>query len=210
MALDQKHAKPKPSASRAGEDPDDVALMEAIAAGDSLAFEQLYRRYASNVLGLCISVLHDRGEAEEVLEDVFWELWSRPARYDATRSKPLGYLITVARSRALDRRRRLHRHRRGHEALASLQLLDERGDTARGDPFLQAHWAEERDRIALALERLDPKQRRVVELSFLHGLSHSEIAEQLGDPLGTIKTRIRKGLLALRDAARSLRDEVDP
>lgn len=209
-ALDRKRAEPDASTPRDSEGPGDAELMAAIAAGDPGALEQLYRRYASNVLGLCIGILRDRSEAEDALEDVFWELWSRPGRYDATRARPVGYLMTVARSRALDRRRRLVRQRRGSEALARLRLVDERGDAAREDPFLQAHWAQERQRMQHALEQLDPRQRSAVELSFFHGLSHSEIAEQLGDPLGTVKTRIRKGLLALRDATRSRRDEVDP
>ncbi len=185
--------------------PHDVDLMAAIARGEVGAFEQFYGRYASVVLACCLRILRDRTEAEDVLEEVFWEIWSRRDRYDATRATPFSYLLTLARSRALDRLR--FRKRRAvvwletqdgdHSALATSS-----GDGA--DPFEDAAAIEQRVVLERALGELPARHRRAVEMNFYEGLSHREISEQLGDPLGTVKTRIRQGLLTLRKVLRSI------
>jgi RNA polymerase sigma-70 factor (ECF subfamily) len=181
---------------------DDQALMAAMAAADRSALGELYDRYAPRLLAICLRLLRDRSEAEDVLVEVFWEIWERARRYEPRRASPLTYLTTVARSRALDR---LRRHRHEARALAATQswaaLAQDCAPEARG-PLADTLAQEQRRRVRLALDTLAPTQRQVVELSFLDGLSHQEIAERLGAPLGSVKTWIRKGLLHLRDVLR--------
>lgn len=186
----------------------DGELMAAIAAGDVRSFEQLYERHAGAVLATCIRILRDRPEAEDVLEEIFWELWKRRDRYDASRAEPFSYLLTLSRSRALDR---LRFRRRREGVWLTLHEVGPLGDvpSAAGpgtDPYSDAVAVQRRAAIDRALGELPESHRRVVELNFFEGLSHREIAERLGDPLGTVKTRIRQGLLGLRKALRALRE----
>jgi len=182
---------------------DDRALMAGIAAREKTALETFYDRHAGQVMALCLRILRDRAEAEEVLGDVFWELWDRADRYRHDRGAPVAYVMTVARSRAIDRLRR-----RRPEVTASAVETDAAGapaplaDAPSADPgpFHAAAAAERRTRIRVALATLSEAERRAVELSFFDGLSHGEIARALREPLGTVKSRIRQGLLRLRDA----------
>jgi len=185
---------------------DDAALMEAIASGDVDCFERLYDRHAAVVFATCLRILRDRAEAEEVLEEVFWELWARRDRYDRTRSAPFSYLMTLARSRALDR---LRFRKRREGVWLELHEVDGSALAAAGgagaNPFEDAAAVQRRIAIDRALEELPGPHRRAVEMNFFEGLSHREIAERLGDPLGTVKTHIRQGLLALRKVLRFAR-----
>ena len=183
---------------------DDASLMAAIHRGEPGALARLYDRHGSAVLAICLRILRDRAEAEEVLEEVFWEIWARRERYDAERSVPFTYLMTLARSRALDRLR-FRRRRAG--VWLEIGSLEQSGEAASGDgadPFEDASATQRRVAIDRALEELPLPHRRAVEMNFFEGLSHREISERLGDPLGTVKTRIRQGLLTLRKALRSL------
>jgi RNA polymerase sigma-70 factor (ECF subfamily) len=178
--------------------------MERISGGDVDALEAFYDRHSSTVFALCSRVLRDSAEAEEVLQEIFWELWRRIDRYDPTRASPRVYLMNLSRSRALDR---LRRNRRRHELARRGQDAAELGvpgavavSAALDDPLTSVLAGEQRRRMDLALGTLPPAQRRAVMLSFFDGLTHPEIAELLGEPLGTVKTRIRKGLIRLRDA----------
>lgn len=183
----------------------DADLMAAIHRGEPAALERLYDRHGASVLAICLRILRDRSEAEEVLEEVFWEIWARHERYDAARAQPLTYLMTLARSRALDRLR-FRRRRAG--VWLEIGALEQGGEsTAEGrgaDPFEDASATQRRIAIDRALEELPLPHRRAVEMNFFEGLSHREISERLGDPLGTVKTRIRQGLLTLRKALRAL------
>jgi len=180
----------------------DAALMERIGGGDPRALEQLYQRHGGAVFALCVRILRDRAEAEDVLEEVFWELWQRRGRYDRERSSPLSYLMTLSRSRALDRLR----FRRRREGVWHGLPEGELPAGASPSPYEDVLLAEQRAAIERALHELPEASRRAVELNFFEGLSHREIADRLGDPLGTVKTRIRQGLLALRKVLRALRD----
>lgn len=186
-------------------EPQDAELMAAINRGEPSALERLYDRHGAAVLAICLRILRDRAEAEEVLEEVFWEIWVRRERYDAERALPFTYLMTLARSRALDRLR--FRRRRASVWLEIGTLEQTTLSTASGngaDPFEDASATQRRLAIDRALEELSPPHRRAVEMNFFEGLSHREISERLGDPLGTVKTRIRQGLLTMRKALRSL------
>jgi RNA polymerase sigma-70 factor (ECF subfamily) len=185
---------------------EDGELMRRIRRGDARAFEQLYQRHGGAVLALCLRILRDRAEAEDVLEEVFWELWQRRDRYDAERSAPFSYLMTMSRSRALDRLRFRRRREGVWQGLPAAERLPIAGEPPAADPYEDALAAEHRVAIDGALGELPPASRIAVELNFFEGLSHREIADRLGEPLGTVKTRIRQGLLALRKTLRALRD----
>ncbi len=191
---------------------DDVRLMSGIRRGDSRALEAFYDLYAKRVFALCVRMLRDPTEAEELMQEVFWEVWRRSDRYEAARGAPLSYLLKLARSRALDRLRR-DRRREDLRLRADLEpgsLLN----SAVVDPKAEgdAICAEQRRAIGLALGSLPAAQRRAVMLAFFDGLTHREIATALDVPLGTIKTRIRKGLLRLRDCLLSEyeEEEIEP
>ena len=175
-----------------------------MAEGDADALAVLYDRHGTAVFSLCLRMLRDAEEAEELLEDVFWQIWRRADQFDPTRGSALAYLLTLTRSRAIDRLRARERRVRLRSELPD-PLLGESllgAATLAGSPLQEALAVERRARVQLALAALPAAQREAVELSFLEGLSHPEISRRLGEPLGTIKTRIRSGLLRMRDALR--------
>jgi RNA polymerase sigma-70 factor (ECF subfamily) len=178
---------------------DDFVLMKAIANGDRDALSILYDRHSPIVLAVCRRVLGDAAEAEDVLTDIFFEIWTRANRFDDARGCPLKYLLTIARSRAIDRRR--SRAARSPKTSTQTELSNEAAPGP--NPFQSSDLNEQRQIILAALEQLDPVQRTAVECSFYEGLSHSEIADRLQRPLGTIKTYIRQGLIRLRQSLRT-------
>ena len=177
--------------------------MRDLQAGRPEALEAIYDRYSPSILALCRRMLRDDSEAEEVLEQVLWELWSRADRYDASRGNPLSYLLLLARSRSLDRIRARQRQASRVVVVGGLGELER---LAAGDgsdtPLDHTLLAERRTRVRAALESLDARQRQVIEMAFFDGLTHREISEHLGLPLGTVKTRIRRGLGVLHGALR--------
>ena len=184
--------------------------MEAIRQRDPAALAALYDRRAPIVLAVCQRILDNRSDAEDVLEEVFFEIWQRAERYDPERGSPIGYLVTVGRSRAIDRARRLRRRLDNlptREEASASQPASPAGDEA--SPYRDAVAAERTRRVREALDSLDPAERRVVELSFFEGWTHREIAHQLSEPLGTVKTRIRRGLLQLRSLLGGPRDGME-
>ena len=199
-----------PGSDRAAED--DFALMDAVASRDEGALSVLYDRHASDVLGVCIRVLKERSEAEEVTGDVFTELWDRAERYDATRGHPVAYLLNLARSRAIDRLRTKTRRERvvidgGGGATESGGSRRPAEAVAAGNPFADARTEQMRGHIERAMGGLHAEQKRAITLAYFDGMSHSEIASALNEPLGTVKTRIRQGLLRLRESLDALYGE---
>jgi RNA polymerase sigma-70 factor (ECF subfamily) len=175
-------------------------LIARIARGDRDAFSRFYDAYAGLALGLIRRVLRDRAAAEEVLQEVFWQIWREASSYDAQRGSPEAWLVTRAKTRAIDKLRSIRRM--GKTFVAPLEESVARTREAPvEDPGVAA---EERGLVRSALDRLPEAQRRVIELAFLEGLTQSEIAVRLGQPLGTVKTRARLGLERLRGV---LRDE---
>lgn len=184
---------------------DDYELMRAIAGErDQRAFAALYDRHSGLVFTLCLRVLHDKAEAEDLLVDVFYEVWEKADRYDPSRGSPTTYLSTLARSRAIDRLR--SKSSRSAGPAMTLVRDDEPAPTA--DPSQQTADAERRKIVSSALDQLDPAQRQAIESAYYDGLSHSEIAAKLNKPLGTVKTWIRQGLIRLRDSLRSQYEET--
>ena len=174
----------------------DVELLGLIAGGDRLAFEELYRRYARSVLGIALRRMGDRGRAEDATQDTFASIWRSASRYDPARGRPASWLYTVARNAIVDGLRR-----RPEPAVADAP------DVASGDPgppeTVEAEWMSWR--IHRAIETLPEHERSLVELAYWSGMSQSEIAEYLGLPLGTVKTRTRAALGRL---AGELEDEL--
>ncbi len=181
--------------------PNDQDLMERIARGDVHALELLYDRYSAAILSVCIRLIGDREEAEDVLMEILWEVWQRSDRYDRRRGKPLAYLMTLTRSRALDRAR-YRRRRSGVWGDSADERAFNPTQEHPDSPDRSLLSAERREQIRKGLGELSEAQRAAVELSFFDGLSHAEIAERLGEPLGTVKTRIRQGLIRLRETLR--------
>ena len=180
---------------------DDYLLMDRMCAGDQAAMRAMYDKYSGLVFTLALRILHDRMAAEDCLIDVFWELWSRCGQYDHSRGSPLTYLMTLARSRAIDRRRAAMR-RPALQTDRSEDPPPPEPDPSGTTPLADCVSKELAERVRAAMARLDPAQRQAVELNFFDSLSHSEIAERLGKPLGTVKTNIRQGLIRLRDLIR--------
>jgi RNA polymerase sigma-70 factor (ECF subfamily) len=180
---------------------DDFSLMAAIAQGDSVAFKTFYDRHSSIVYTLALRMLKSPQEAEQLLTDVFFEIWSARERYDHERANPLTYLMRLTRSRAIDRLRR--KGPVGANAGVSLDPAAGIDVPIDAPPASTIEAGEERQRIAAALDTLDQEHRRILECAYYDGLSHSEIAERLNKPLGTVKSSIRIGLAKLKDLLRT-------
>jgi len=184
-------------------DHDLVSLVERVATGDQSALAALYDATNRLIYSLVLRVLGDMSSAEEVLIDVYAQVWRQAASYDANRGAPLAWMATMARSRAIDRLRSGWQEQRRKE---SLDVLGEATANAASPEELAA--ASERQMLVReALNTLTSEQRQVIELAYYSGLSHSEIAEKLNQPLGTVKTRTRIGMKKLREALAPLLGE---
>jgi RNA polymerase sigma-70 factor (ECF subfamily) len=174
----------------------DQELMRRIVAADEAAFASLYRRFAPGLFSMLYQILGDAKETEDVLQESFVQMWKKASSYDSTRSSLFTWAVMISRNRALDRLRARQRRGRTLEAAVaeSDALPPEQGEQA--DQMLDH--AEERTRIRNALSRLPEAQRSAIDLAFFRGLTQAEISAKMGEPLGTIKARIRRGLIALR------------
>lgn len=179
-------------------------LVRKIAEGDQSALATLYDSTNRLVYGLILRVLNDAGAAEEVLLDVYTQVWRQAAAYDSSRGAPLAWLTTIARSRAIDRLRSGWQDQRRKEPLDAI------GDAASVDanPEETTVAAERKRLVREALAQLTPEQREVIELAYYSGLSHSEIAAKLNQPLGTVKTRTRLGMMKLKEALGPILESV--
>jgi RNA polymerase sigma-70 factor (ECF subfamily) len=180
----------------------DLTLIRRMANGEESALGELYDQWVTLVHSLAAHLLRDQDDAEEVVEETFWQAWRQSGRYDASRGAVSTWLTTIARSRSLDR---LRARRRVREEPWSRLAIDGEADriapaeAGTADPLTAAEMAERRALVRNALGRLPAEQREVLELAYFGGLSQSEIAERTGLPLGTVKTRARLALEKLRD-----------
>ena len=180
----------------AGERRADTAVVRRIGEGDRAAMAELYDRYADVVFSLACRIVGVPADAEDVVQEVFTQAWRQAGRYDAGRASAAAWLLNMTRSRAIDRLR------------ANKTRLQVSGDDDRiavtpaagQDQEAHAIGAERAERVRTALSRLGDAQRQALDLAYFGGLTHGEIAARLHEPLGTIKTRIRTGLLKLREA----------
>jgi RNA polymerase sigma-70 factor (ECF subfamily) len=171
----------------------DQGLLQAIARKDDLALAALYDRYRLVLFGLLMRILNSREEAEDVLQEVFLQVWRRAADFDERRGRPFTWLVTLTRSRAIDRLRQLNSRERfvsSDTEFSADGVLDPAQDAVR---------SEQRDLVAGALAELSEDQRRTLTLAYFEGLTQTEIAARLSSPLGTVKTRMRSGMIKLRE-----------
>ena len=175
---------------------EDEALVRRMAAGDDQALGALYDRWSAVVHGVVSRLLRHPDDVEDVVEETFWQAWRQAARFDRTRGAVQTWLLTIARSRALDRVRAVRRRREepleGDDGEVVVQ------QAADGDPGLDAEASERRRIVVAALAGLPAEQREALELGYFGGLSQTEIAERTGQPLGTVKTRMRLAMQKLR------------
>jgi RNA polymerase sigma-70 factor (ECF subfamily) len=166
----------------------DMRLVARIRAGDQHAMSELYDRYAKVVYAVALRVLQDAGAAEDVLQDVFLQLWRNPDAFDASRGSLTAWLAVISRHRSIDRLRK----RRPETDIEDCVIS---GGPDVGNETERALMIE---KVRTVLAEMNPDQRKLLELAFFEGLTHTEIAEKTGEPLGTVKTRIRSGLQFLR------------
>ena len=186
----------------------DAALVRRMAAGDDRALGALYDKWQAVVHGVVARMLRQPDDIEDVVEETFWQAWRQASRFDPARGAVQTWLLTIARSRALDRVRALRRRREspleGDDGEVVVQQV------AASDPGLDAEDAERRRVVTAALSQLPTEQREALELGYYGGLSQSEIAERTGQPLGTVKTRMRLAMQKLRSQLQILRSEGGP
>lgn len=184
---------------RRGRDVDERAAdrlaLSGIARGDAHALADLYDRHARRVYSLALRIVQDGAEAEDVVQDVFVQAWRQASRYDAERGTVAAWLLTMTRTRAIDRLRASQGRSRLAEGAASEPASD---PTVPPDLLLLT--AEQVVAVRAALKALPALQRVALELAYYEGLTHVEIAARLDEPLGTVKTRIRTAMLRLREA----------
>ena len=171
----------------------DAELLHAVARGDEAALASLYDRYRLILFGLILRILHSRPEAEDILQDVFIQVWKTAASFDESRGRPFTWLVTLARSRAIDRLRALgSRQRVADEAMQA-------APESISDAMTDALQSEQRGVVRDALKELPSEQREALVLAYFEGLTQTEIAARLKAPLGTVKTRMRSGMIKLRE-----------
>ena len=182
---------------RSGSSDADARLVSRLAAGELEAVSELYDRYAPQVYALARRILRNEGDAEEVVQDVFSQAWRTAARFEAARGSVIGWLLVIARTRAIDRLRA--RQSRPDTAAEAYPELMASSAPAPPDTLLSN---EQAARVREALVALPETQRIPLELAYYEGLTQSEIAARLTEPLGTIKTRMRSALMTLRERLR--------
>ncbi|MBM6621620.1 ECF RNA polymerase sigma factor SigK [Micrococcaceae bacterium RIT802] len=169
-------------------------LIQRIAGGDETAFEALYDDVSARVFGLIRRVLRDESQCEEVLQEVFVEVWQQAARYDADRGRAVSWIMVVAHRRAVDRVRASQSSRDRDLRQGAMEFEESYDDV---QDTVEAHL--EGERVQSALKNLSDAQRKAIELAYYGGYTHQEVAKLLEVPVGTVKTRIRDGMIRLRD-----------
>ncbi|HEX3729248.1 MAG TPA: sigma-70 family RNA polymerase sigma factor [Opitutaceae bacterium] len=189
-------ANPKPSDNRTRDSEtaigsvNDAVLLEQVGHGNESAMEDIFRRYSGPVYSVALRVLRDNGHAEDVLQEVFLQLWRNPAAFVQQRGSLGAWLVVVARNRAIDHLRR----RKPADSVEDVILASSVNvaDEAERNTMME--------KVRRVIADLPPEQQKSLELAYFEGLSHTEIASRTGDPLGTVKTRIRQALITLRKA----------
>ncbi len=176
----------------------DAELMRQMQSGDQEAFATFYDRFAPGLFSMIYAIIHDQKESEDVLQEAFVQMWKRAATYDTTRSSLFTWAVMISRHKAIDRlRSRQRQSRLVDDAAGEMNELAASAPAERADNALARR--DERERVCAAMAQLGDAQREAIDLAFFAGLTQTQIAEKLGAPLGTVKARIRRGLLALRE-----------
>jgi RNA polymerase sigma-70 factor (ECF subfamily) len=164
-----------------------------VAHGDRLALGAVYRDTSAKLFGICLRILGDRGEAEDVLQEVYLTVWNKAALFDASRASPITWLVAIARNRAIDRLRAGGIVRKADPIEAAAEISDPAPSAA-----AEVESAQERRRLEHCLGELEPQHSAAIRTAFLDGVTYEELAAQMDVPLGTMKSWIRRGLLRLR------------
>lgn len=183
-------------------EPSDQDLLERIGRSDSDALMRLYQRHCSRAFSLAYRILGERTAAEEILQDAFVRVWQRPEQYRLERGQFASWLLTVVRNQALDRKRKENR-RAGYYVQPGSEDHSDSGSSHLLSAVAPAEELESAHSLREVIETLPEAQRQVIELAYFEGLTHSELADRLGESVGTVKTRIRLGLSKMREAFRS-------
>ena len=182
----------------------DIALLTRVAGRDAGALADLYDRHNRLLFSLILRVLRDRGEAEDVLQEVFVRVWDRADSYSPALGTPLAWLVRIARNRAIDRLRSRRVRANVAESYDDPPVVAD--STPAGNPEQLARTAEHRRAIVAALDQLPPEQRILIDAAYFEGFTQSELAERFNLPLGTVKTRIRTAMQTLRQTLAWLAD----
>jgi RNA polymerase sigma factor (sigma-70 family) len=171
-----------------------VAALARVAGGDRAALQIVYQDTSAKLFGVCLRILNDKGEAEDVLQEVYLTVWRKAASFDPARASPITWLVAIARNRSIDRLRAAAGGRR----MEPIDAAEEVKDPAPAAIDL-VETAQQSSRLGLCLEQLEARQSTAIRSAFLDGNTYEELAERMKVPLGTMKSWIRRGLLKLRD-----------
>ena len=189
-------------------EPDDIALLLAVARRDEAAFAELYEKLSRPLFSLVVRVVRSTAEAEEILQEAFWQIWEKAPSYRPELGSPFTWIVTIARRKAIDRLRANSRHL---QRIADAQAEASVPDSAEAAGFANLAHDDRAAAVRAALADIGVAERRAIELAFFDGLTHTEIAAALRQPVGTIKARIRRGLRKLQTALeRGLRKDEQP
>ena len=175
-------------------DTDNTELLARIAQGDEKAFAKFYDQFAHGLYSLVFKILNDAKETEDVLQEGFTQIWKKASTYDGNRSSAFTWAVMIMRNKAIDHIRSRQRQSRVVEEAALESSIEPAMQEDEG-----VFQNEQRTIVRAALEKIPDEQRQAIDLAFFSGLTQMQIAEKLGEPLGTVKSRIRRGLLKLRD-----------
>ena len=173
-------------------------LLIEVAGGSRNAFESLYRATSSKLLSICVRVLTDRTEAEDVLQEVFTTIWHKAHQFDPMRASPIAWLAMIARNKAIDRLRA----QPARSLLAPIEFADDIADSS-ATPLQTAVSADERERLEACMGQLDARRQTLIRAAFFDGSTYEELAQRISSPLGSVKSWIRRGLLQLRGCLES-------
>lgn len=168
-------------------------LLQQTCENNQKAFAELYKRTSSKLFGVCLRMLRDRSEAEEVLQEIYTTVWRRASSFDSAKASAITWLVTLSRNKSIDR---LRQHR--EELMDDPMKMDERVDEDQPSPIADAETSQENKRLQSCLDELDPQQQSSVREAFFTGATYNELATRCKVPLGTMKSWIRRSLMQLR------------
>ena len=176
---------------------EEFELLRRIAQRERAAFEDLYTRYANILYASALKFVKEDADAQDVVQDVFIQIWDKAKLYDPAKGKPLTWALTLTRNRAIDRIRAIQRRTRLRDEFEQETFVDESAGVR--EALSEVDASEKGQILRKAVSQLSPQQKKVIELAYFGGLTQTEIAVKLGEPLGTVKARARRGLLKLKE-----------
>ena len=185
----------------------DLELMQAIQAEDPEALSKLYDRYNGILKALILRVIHNEAEAEDLLQEIFMEIWNQAKNFSAQKGKPLGWMVTLARRRAIDGLRKKQAYTRAEERLQA-ETEQQPEAWVHNSTEEEITFADTRVIVRNVINSLPPAQQQAIDLAFFRGMSQREIAANTNTPLGTVKTRLELGLKKIYDGLKELKDEL--